>query len=215
MDLTIYIAAGVGIVALIVYLVIRYERKRREAMKTTAQMLGFQYEQKAGMDAAGEAEAFHLFHVGHSKKIRNLMTRDDGTVRNRIYDYQYTTGGGQNSHTAIQTVFHFESQRLNLPAFILRPENVFHKIGKTFGYKDINFDAYPDFSNKILHTPINSVGFYDSCTFALSLSFNSFKRSIISLRASVAPGLFFKRASVFACLCPASGVFLISFSKLK
>lgn len=150
MDEMFFIPVGIVVVGLIVYLIIRHEKKRREALRERAQTLGFTYTKKAGLDEIGKAREFHLFNVGHSKRIRNLMARGADSTQTRIYDYRYTTGGGQHSHTHMQTVFQFESSRLKLPAFIIRPENIFHKIGKSFGYKDIDFEAYPEFSKKYL-----------------------------------------------------------------
>ncbi len=37
-----------------------------------------------------------------------------------------------------------------LPVFILRPENLFDKIGSAFGKKDINFETSPLFSKRYL-----------------------------------------------------------------
>lgn len=150
MDLMAYIALGVGAIALIIYLVIRQEKKRREALLQKAQMRGFTFTQKGKLDQIGKAEEFHLFHIGHGKRIRNLMERNDQGVQSWLYDYQYTVGGGQNAHTHNQTVFQFQTERLKLPPFILRPENVFHKIGQSFGYKDIDFEPFPEFSKKYL-----------------------------------------------------------------
>ena len=39
---------------------------------------------------------------------------------------------------------------LQLPAFALRPENLFHKIGAAFSYQDIDFDSHPTFSKQYL-----------------------------------------------------------------
>ncbi len=67
-----------------------------------------------------------------------------------IFDYQYTTGGGQSSHTYRQSVFCIWSPKLYLPQFSMRPEGIFHKIGGAFGYQDIDFDSHPEFSKKYL-----------------------------------------------------------------
>ena len=67
-----------------------------------------------------------------------------------VFDYRYTTGGGNNSHTWRQTVILFESDQMQLPKFALRPENVFHKIGQVFGYQDIDFHSHPEFSKRYL-----------------------------------------------------------------
>ena len=138
------------IVAGIIALVIRYDKKRREALKEKAMTLGFSYTPKTGVSEIKSAQEFHLFNIGHSRRIKNMMQRTSEGMQSAIYDYQYTTGGGQNSHTSVQTVFQFESERLRLPAFILRPENIFHKIGQSFGYQDIDFESFPEFSKRYL-----------------------------------------------------------------
>jgi hypothetical protein len=150
MDLMLLIPVGFACLVLVVYLIIRREKKRREALREKAQMLGFTYTQKAELNEIGKAGEFHLFNIGHSKRIRNLLERDDGGVQTWLYDYRYTTGGGKHSRTHVQTVFQFESAHLKLPAFILRPENVFHKIGQSFGYRDIDFEPFPEFSRRYL-----------------------------------------------------------------
>ncbi len=37
-----------------------------------------------------------------------------------------------------------------VPDLVLAPENILHKIGKVFGYQDIDFDSSPDFSSHYL-----------------------------------------------------------------
>lgn len=146
----LYIAAGIAAVILIIIIARYYEKKRREAMRLQAQTYGFFYTGNAELDQLGQAGKLHLFNQGHRKRIKNLMMRDESSLAVRVYDYQYTVGGGQHSHTYVQTVFQFDAGTLHLPAFVIRPEHIFHKIGKTFGYQDINFDAYPEFSAKYL-----------------------------------------------------------------
>ena len=93
---------------------------------------------------------FYLFSKGRSRKIKNLMEGEANKVELAIFDYQYTTGGGENSHTYRQSILFFRSPKLYLPDFSLRPENVFHKIGGAFGYKDIDFVTHPIFSKSYL-----------------------------------------------------------------
>lgn len=150
MDYWMTVPLAILAVVFIIYLVIQHEKKRREAFKALSMRLGFTYVSKTGLSELPSANAFHLFNIGHNRRIKNLMRRSADGVSTAIYDYQYTTGGGQNSHTSIQTVFQFESDRLRLPAFILKPENVFHKIGQSFGYQDMDFDSHPDFSKRYL-----------------------------------------------------------------
>jgi hypothetical protein len=92
----------------------------------------------------------HLFSQGHSRKITNVLMGKAGALDVAVFEYAYTTGGGQHSQRWRQTVILFESDGMDLPKFTLRPENVFHKIGQVFGYKDIDFDSHPEFSKRYL-----------------------------------------------------------------
>jgi carbonic anhydrase len=44
----------------------------------------------------------------------------------------------------------FELDGLFLPAFSLRPENIWHKVRSWLGYQDIDFEGYPTFSARYL-----------------------------------------------------------------
>ena len=74
------------------------------------------------------------------------MEGEANKVELAIFDYQYTSGGGENSRIYRQSILFFRSPKLNLPGFSLSPENVFHKIGGAFGIKDIDFETHPIFS---------------------------------------------------------------------
>ena len=150
MDFRVLIPIAIIVIAVIIYYVYQSVKQRREALQEIATALGFSFESKADMKTIGLADGLHLFNQGHNKRLRNVMHRLSDGVQMTIYDYQYTTGGGQSSHTHIQTVFQFQSERLKLPGFTLCPEHVFHKIGKAFGYQDIDFEAFPEFSSKYL-----------------------------------------------------------------
>lgn len=149
-DVWIYIILGVPLAAIIVLLVLRAERRRREAMKQAAQMLGFDYAEKAEMDVLGDGAALPLFHRGRSPKLHNVMQRQGMETSEIVLDFQYTTGGGQSQQTHQQTVFLYQSRGLALPAFELRPEHVFHKIGQRMGFQDIDPPECPEFSERFL-----------------------------------------------------------------
>lgn len=67
-----------------------------------------------------------------------------------IFDYKYTTGDGEDSKDHRQTVAVFQLAGKTLPGFLLKPENLLHKIGSVFGYKDIDFEESPEFSRRYL-----------------------------------------------------------------
>ena len=145
----IYILAGILITGGIsFYLVIRYEKARREALRKIALRLEFSYEKE--FTPGPGLQKLKLFNKGHSRKASNLLTGERHGVSYKIFDYRYTVGGGRNSHTFRQTIAFALLTQANLPHFILAPENFFHKIGEKLGFQDINFRDFPGFSQHYL-----------------------------------------------------------------
>jgi hypothetical protein len=147
------IVAGVALAALAVVGVVvarRYERERIEALGRMCSEMGFAFDPVGELSAFRALADFPIYDRGHSKRVKNVMTgRIDGREV-RLFEYQFTTGGGKNRHTAIQTVALFPRGGTGLPDFTLAPENVLHRVGQMFGYQDIDFDSYPDFSSQYL-----------------------------------------------------------------
>ena len=147
------ILAVVAVLALIGGILVlsnRFERQRTEALAAACQGMGLTFEPDGDLDAIRALGDLPLYNHGHSKQLRNVMS---GQVRERdlrLFDYQYTTGGGKNSHTWRQSVALFPGAGESLPEFLLAPENIFHKIGQVFGYQDIDFDSSPEFSSHYL-----------------------------------------------------------------
>ena len=143
------IAAGFALVGTIIYLAWRYERKRTEVLRQVATDLGFQFaeDEPSLMDQFG---SLRLFSQGHSKKVRNVLRGAGQNAEVLILDYSYTVGSGKHKSTYRQTAVCLESPDLQVPDFELRPEHLFHRIGGLFGYQDIDFGDYPEFSRKYL-----------------------------------------------------------------
>jgi hypothetical protein len=147
-DPTLFILIALGGVALaggISYFVWAAEKKRSAALADMAVRMGFTFEPKVPAERLATLGPFHLFTRGHRRTARNLMTgkADDGPAM--LLDYQYTVGGGKDSHTYRQTVAIFQGVR-GLPEFTLAPEHFWHRIGSLLGYQDINFETSEEFS---------------------------------------------------------------------
>jgi hypothetical protein len=127
-----------------------HERKRTEAMKAAAEQLGLPFYPTGDPRLVSDLASFDLFSQGRSKKITNMIHGESDEVEVGVFDYQYTTGSGKNSHTSKQTVVYFQSEQLKLPQFALRPEHLFHRIGGVFGYQDIDFESHAAFSSAYL-----------------------------------------------------------------
>ena len=127
----------------------RREKARAEAMQSRASGLGFSYaEQDGAPDSTGDG--LPLFERGRRHRAQNVMTRMDRDIEMRLFDYAYTTGSGDDSTTWLQSVVCIRSPLIDLPEFALRPENFFDRIGKAFGYQDINFESHTGFSRAFI-----------------------------------------------------------------
>ncbi len=156
--ITIFIIAGaiIGLVVFAIVAAIRHEKKRKEALRLLAQGNGFSFQEKAGGPEEIGLPQIELFSRGHSKRTTNIMAGEVQDTDLRVLEYRYTVGSGKNSSTSIQTVVAVATGSISegsgamLPDFTLARENFFHKIGQAFGYQDIDFEMFPEFSKKYL-----------------------------------------------------------------
>jgi hypothetical protein len=126
--------------------------ERRDALRKTAFDLNmdFQEEDEFGMMAL--LRDFRLFKKGHSKKITNILHKVGELMEEKVnvFDFKYTISANNHSKTYRQTVFFMQSKRLALPEMLLKPESFFHKVGAWLGMQDIDFEEFPDFSDRYL-----------------------------------------------------------------
>jgi len=143
------IAAAIGVGAYFAWL---NEKKRTAALADVAVRLGFTFEAKVSNEEAATLGSFHLFRVGRSRKGKNLMRGKSDGADAIVLDYQYTVGGGKNSHTYSQTVVIYPAATgaATLPDFTLGPEHWWDKIGEVFGHRDIDFESSEEFSKHYL-----------------------------------------------------------------
>lgn len=146
--LPIVIGGGVIVLAgFLIWLFLHLEKKRTAALLAIAEELGLHFSATQSEDLSARMQKFPLFNKGRGRKIRNVMSTETDLARLTIFDYQYTTGGGEHSQTHRQTVVAMESEALELPNFSLRPESIFHKLGAAIGMQDIDFEEHPEFSD--------------------------------------------------------------------
>jgi len=144
------VLAALGLVALIIILVRKYEQQRTDALKALAASMQLSFSKQPDPGLLSSLGRFPLFSQGHSRKAKNVMTGKADEIGITLFDYRYTTGAGKSQHTHVQTVVVLSSGQLALPAFSLKPQNIFHNIGKAFGYQDIDFTTHPLFSERYL-----------------------------------------------------------------
>ncbi len=144
----IIIALVIGIILLIIVFALWSAKKRREALQRFSSEIMFSYDAKPTNPPHKDNNQFELFNKGHSHKSLNLMKGSHLGTEIVVFDYQYTVGGGNSSHTYHQTVGLVQIPGKNLPRFILGPQTFSTKVGKKFGKNDINFDSNPTFSKR-------------------------------------------------------------------
>lgn len=143
------VAAGIIAAVAIIVAVVRAEKKRTEALERASQTLGFTFTPRGDLALLKSTADLPLFSRGRAAKARHMMAGrvDDAEVK--LFDFQYTVGGGQHSHTVQQTVV-LLPVGWGLPDFVLAPEKFFHRVGQAFGYQDIDFEQNAEFSSRYL-----------------------------------------------------------------
>lgn len=124
------------------------EDNRKEKFKNLCQVNDLQFLDKDEFGTRAYLRGFELFRVSNGA-IRNLAQRKSASLDEEIsiFDFKYVIYTGKTAHLVDQTVFFVNSKHLSLPEFHLRPEHFGHKISAFFGWDDIDFEAYPAFSD--------------------------------------------------------------------
>ena len=149
----VLIIAGVGLVWLIVFGImssIKAQRLRREALAAFAASAGFEYREKLGSYADVGLPEIELFGMGGSRSYANAMRGEIEGSGVAVFDFSYVISTGKSTTRITQTVVAISTGDTVLPEFTLTKENLFHKIGQAFGYQDIDFDMFPEFSKDYL-----------------------------------------------------------------
>jgi hypothetical protein len=157
---TVFVLIGV-----LVYLVVENNKKRVASIQALAPILRLRYYPKDDGSLGSLLCNFEFFAHGRSKVsnlLRGKVMRQSRPVEVAIFDYQYTVGkqydrvsfdegsvsvsSDSDTQTYWLTALVFYDESLNIPSFNLRPEFFTDKVANAFGFKDINFRNFPNFS---------------------------------------------------------------------
>ena len=125
-------------------------RRRTESVKAIAPPLGLEFLGEGNALIPPVVWNFSLFSKGRLRRVRNVLSREEEDIQIFLFDYSYTMNSSKRKKTHRYTVALLRVNGLHLPAFSLVPETLWHKVTGMFGYQDIDFDAYPNFSEKYL-----------------------------------------------------------------
>lgn len=124
------------------------ERQRREQLQATAFRAGLTYSAEAEPGLWERVTDFALFSKWGRRKIYNVLHRQVQDIDVTMFDYEYTTMRSKHHHTYYYTAALFETDRLRLPRFTLAPQYFYHQIADALGFRDIDFEGYPVFSDR-------------------------------------------------------------------
>ena len=141
-------AVIIAIIGAIFLISRRREKVRTEKLATISQELGYPFQAAMDPERLERLGAFPLMNIGRGKKIENVISVDGPSSDIAMFDYRYVIGHGKSRRVLRQTVMSVESTSLVHPAFNLRPEGFWSKVGAAFGGQDIDFVQHPGFSEK-------------------------------------------------------------------
>ncbi len=146
------LALVAGFVGIIVMLV-KQSKARRENLKTRSDALAG-LARRLGLDYYARAELSTLpflrdmeFNEGARLHLENYISGQFAGKRTAVFDILYLAGApGHGRNRRRQTMCVFESPRLNLPKFDLRPAGMFD--GLFSAGRDIDFSSHTLFSDQ-------------------------------------------------------------------
>ena len=150
MSMAVMVVVFIGIVGLIIWWNAALRAKRVAEFKELAAQSGFTWSDRDASWASPYTGHFRLFRHGTSQRFQDFLQRTLGDRRVCVFQFSYVTGSGKSRISHIQSVLLMVSSKMNLPSFLLEPENILYKIGEIFGGGDIDFPESPVFSSKFL-----------------------------------------------------------------
>ena len=143
----VMLALTAGLIGLGFYL----EARRTKRFAALAAARGFKFRPAATTADDSLLKDSHLAAHGHSPRISNIIEAANvNDVALTLFDFAYTVGHARSRKRRMRTVLRMQSRLLQLPAFVMKPESIFAKMGDMEGYADINFPEAPQFSKACL-----------------------------------------------------------------
>lgn len=156
----VFVVLSFALVIVVGILGYRANQARQRRLQTFAAGIGWQYSPAGpGLETRFTGAPFG---IGSSRRATSVLTGTFSGHQALVFDYQYTTGSGDDESTT-----HLHVLCLSLPAYLprleLTPDGVGAKIAKRFGAGDVNLesDAFnrmwrvaapsPKFATDVLH----------------------------------------------------------------
>ena len=182
--MNLIVVVGSIFIVLLYLFVYLCEGKNTEKLEKKAEKLGFLFSRSGRKLTKSKHTNFALFSKGYARTLKNEIWGIEEERDVCIFEYCYTKRWGQTSVEYNQTVLSIEFDHLTFPNFSLQPTTVFHKIGKIFGYQDIDFGLFPIFSKKYLLRGEDEVAIRKLFTPQIILFFESYRKVSVEVQGS-------------------------------
>ena len=123
------------------------ENRRKEAIKVSAQSLGFRYFEGDVGDFTADLQSIPLRQRGRSNAITLALVGRYQGRETALFELSYVTGSGKRRTTHRYLCGAVKIGR-KLPRFKLRPEGWLDAIGEKLGFEDIDISSDPEFSKQ-------------------------------------------------------------------
>jgi hypothetical protein len=133
-------------------------QERTNAMRGVAQQFNWQFVEQVASPGAIDLSGFGYLNMRRASdewKIENLLHAQIDGALGAVFDYSFSIKRGRDRHgvhtfSSNPTIFYLRSNKLNLPQFAIIAEGFVAKISAGLGLQDIDFAAYPQFSDKYI-----------------------------------------------------------------
>lgn len=113
----LFIASAIMVV---IYFTFLYIKANKALLQHFAKTNGFKYEESAPIKTVSG----HLFKLGRSQKITNVLSGQHLGYLIRIFNYQYTIGAGKNQQTYRFTVLEMIFKNIKFPHILLQSKRM-------------------------------------------------------------------------------------------
>ena len=152
----VFVLIVVAVVA-IRMMVAKRETKRSDAFAGIAEELGMEYSKSVDKTFLNGLKQFRRFETNRQRRVnaRNVITMKHHDMLVVFFECPYVSRSSSNKTSGqsgqIQSIFYFQSPKLNLPRFTLQTMNgMAQSFLGLFGIEDIDFSNHPEFSQKYL-----------------------------------------------------------------
>ncbi len=116
---------------------------RSKALRQIAEAMGFSYQMRDDRLWEEPFCKFPLFNQGSYRRIYNVLRGEWGGRHVLLFDYEFTTGGGDSQSTHYTSVAAIRLREPQPPNFQSEPEGLVQRLVRTLA-SDVNFPSDPN-----------------------------------------------------------------------